>query len=78
MVMLLIKNLPANAGDLRDAGAILGSRRSPGGGHGNPLQYLAWKIPWTEEPGGLQSIRLPRVGHELVTEHACVDKDIGI
>ena len=56
MVMLLIKNLPANAGDLRDAGAILGSRRCPGGGHGNPLQYLAWKIPWTEEPGRLKSM----------------------
>jgi len=29
---------------------------------------LAWEIPWTEEPGGLQSIRLQRVGHELVTK----------
>ena len=35
----------------------------PGGGHGNPLQYLAWKIPWTEEPGGLHSIGSQRVGH---------------
>ena len=34
-----IKNPPANAGDVRDAGSIPGSRRSPGGGHGNPLQY---------------------------------------
>ena len=33
------KNSPANAGDVRDAGSILGSGRSPGGGHGNPLQY---------------------------------------
>ena len=39
MVVLVIKNLPANAGDLRDAGVTPGSRRSPGGGHGNPLQY---------------------------------------
>ena len=38
-VELLIKNLPANAGDLRDAGSIPGLGRSPGGGHGNPLQY---------------------------------------
>ena len=37
--MLVIKNLPANAGDIRDAGSIPGSGRSPGGGHGNPLQY---------------------------------------
>ena len=31
---------------------------------------LAWEIPWTEKPGGLQSIELQRVGHNLVTEHA--------
>ena len=35
----MVKNLPANAGDIRDTGLILGSGRSPGGGHGNPLQY---------------------------------------
>ena len=51
---------PANAGDLRDAGLILGSRRSPGGRHGNP-HILAWRIPWTEEPGGLESIGSQRV-----------------
>ena len=38
-VALLVKNLPANAGDVRDAGLIPGMKRSPGGGHGNPLQY---------------------------------------
>ena len=36
---LVLKNSPANAGDLRDTGLILGSGRSPGGGHGNPLEY---------------------------------------
>ena len=36
-VALAVKNLPANAGDIRDAGSIPGSGRSPGGGHGNPL-----------------------------------------
>ena len=36
---LVVKNLPANAGGIRDAGSIPGSGRSPGGGHGNPLQY---------------------------------------
>jgi len=35
----VVKNLPANAGDIRDAGSISESRRSPGGGHGNPFQY---------------------------------------
>ena len=38
-MVLVIKNSPANAGNLRDAGSTLGSGRSPGGGHGNPLQY---------------------------------------
>ena len=44
-VALVVKNLPANAGDIRDSSSILGSGRSPGGGHGNPLQYS-----WLEEP----------------------------
>ena len=35
----MVKNPPANAGDVRDSGLILGWGRSPGGGHGNPLQY---------------------------------------
>ena len=42
-----------NSGDL---GSILGLGRSSGEGNGNPLQYSAWKTPWTEEPGGLQSV----------------------
>jgi len=43
---------PANAGTARNLGSISGSGRSPGGGHGNPLSSLAWKIPWTEEHDG--------------------------
>ena len=53
---LMVKNLPANPGDLRDTGSIPRSERSPGGGHGNALQYFAWGIPGTERSGGLQSI----------------------
>ena len=49
----LVKNLPANAGDMRDGGSIAGLGRSPGGGNGNPLQYSWLGSPWTEEPGGL-------------------------
>ena len=52
-VVLMVKNPLANAGDVRGSGSIPGSGRSPGGGHGNPLQYLACKIPWTEDPGRL-------------------------
>ena len=37
--MLVVKNPPANSEDIRDAGSLPASRRSPGGGHGNPLQY---------------------------------------
>ena len=37
--MLVVRNPPASAGDIRDTGSILGSRQSPGGGNGNPLQY---------------------------------------
>ena len=48
----MVKNPLANAGN---AGSIPGSGRSPGGGNGNPLSILAWKIPQTEDPAGLQS-----------------------
>jgi len=136
-VALVVKNPPAKAGDRRDPGSIPGSGRSPGEGHGNPLQYsclenpvdrgawqatvhrisksrtqlkrlrtceffpvaqmvknlpamqetqiqsldredplengmaihssFAWRIPWTEEPGGLQSMGLQRVRHDWAT-----------
>ena len=42
---LEVKNLPANAGDIRDVGSIPGSGRSHGGGHGNPLQYSSLENP---------------------------------
>ena len=41
----MVKNLPASEGDLRDMGLIPGSGRSPGGGHGNPLQYSCLENP---------------------------------
>ena len=49
----LVKNMPANAGDARDGGLILRLGLSHGEGNGNPFSILAWKIPWTEETGGL-------------------------
>ena len=49
----MVKQTPANAGDM---GSIPGSGRAPGGGNGNRLHSLAWKSPWTEEPGWLQSV----------------------
>ena len=62
-MVLVVKNLPANAGDIRDAGSIAGSGRSPGGGRAIHSSTLAWRIPWTEEPGGLQPTGSHRVGH---------------
>ena len=45
LVVLLVKNLPANAGDIRDVGLIPGLGRSPGEGHGNPLHYSCLENP---------------------------------
>ena len=59
----MVKNLPANAGDSRDAGSIPESGRSLGVGNGSS-GILVWRIiPWTEEPGRLQSMASQRVGH---------------
>ena len=53
------KNLPANTGDVKDAGLILGSGRSSGGGHGNPLQYSCLENPM--DRGAWQAM-----GHRVV------------
>ena len=68
-VVQLVKNLLANAGYIRDVSSIPMSGRSPGEGNGNPLQFLAWKIPGTEGPGGLQSTGLQRLGYDWVYTH---------
>ena len=59
-----VKNPPANAGDSGDVGSIPGSGRSPGERNGNPSSIVAWKIPHSEEPGGLQSIGWQIVGRK--------------
>ena len=46
---LVVKNLPANAGNIRNMDSIPGWRRSPGGGHGNPLQYSCLEKPMDRE-----------------------------
>ena len=60
----VLKNPSVSAADIRDTSSIPGSGRSPGGGHGSPLQCSCWRIPWTEEPGGLQSLGSHRVGRD--------------
>ena len=64
----MVKNLPANAGDTRDAGMIPGSGRSSE--HGNPLQYSCFENSWTEEP-----VRLQFVGQE--EKRAAEDEMVG-
>ena len=64
----VVKNQPASAGDAWDTGSIHGPRGSleeEMATHSG----IAWKIPWTEEPGGLQSIGLQRVRHSWATKH---------
>ena len=61
----MVKNPPANAGDSAEGGWITQSRRPPGEGNGNPLQYSCLrKTPGTEDPGGLQSMGSQRAGHD--------------
>ena len=60
----MVENLPASAGEAGDAGSIPGLRRFPGGGNGNSLPILAWRIPRTEEPDGLQTTGLQRAGRD--------------
>ena len=50
----MVKNFPANAGDVRDVGSVLRSGRSLEESMSTHSSILAWRIPWTEEPGELQ------------------------
>ena len=61
----MVKNPPANAGD---TGSIPESRRSPEEEMATHSSVVAWEIPWTEEPGGLQSMGSQKVGHNLKTK----------
>ena len=70
-MVLVVRNLLANAGDARDAGSIPGSGKSLGGGNGNRSSILAGISPWTEEPGRLQFMGLQRVKTTL-SMHACI------
>ena len=63
-VALVVKNLSANAGYRRDAGSIPGSEDPLEKEIATHSSILAWRIPWKEEPGGLQSTGSQRVGHD--------------
>ena len=57
----MVKNPPGDVGDVRDVGSIPGSGRSPGGGKATRSSILAWRIPRTEEPDGLQTMGSQRM-----------------
>ena len=63
----MVKNLLVN---VVDVGSFPGLGRSPG--EGTHSSVLAWKTPWTEEPGGVQSMGSQRVGHSLATKQRFV------
>ena len=62
-VALEVKNLPTNAGNIRDTASITESKDPLEEGMAIHSSILAWRIPWSEESGGLQSIESQRVGH---------------
>ena len=64
MVALVVKNPPANAGDFQDLGLISGSEDSLEEEMATHSSIYAWKIPWTEEPGELRSMRSQRVKYD--------------
>ena len=64
----MVKNSPANAGDAGAMGSIPGSGRSVEKNMAAHSSILAWEIPRTEEPGGLQSLGSKRVRQNLATE----------
>ena len=59
----MVKNLPANAGDIETWVQSLGREDPLEKGMATHSSILAWRIPWTEEPDGLQSVGSQRVGH---------------
>ena len=62
-VALVVKNPLTNTGDIRDASSAPGQEDPLMEGMATHSSILVWRIPWTEEPGGLKSIELQRVGH---------------
>ena len=63
-VALMVKNLPANAEDIRTLVLSLSQEDPLEEGMATSSNILAWRIPWTEEPGRLQSIGLQRVRYD--------------
>ena len=58
------KESASSAGEAGEVGSIPGSGRSPGSGMATHSSILTWELPWTEKPGGLQTIGSQKVGHD--------------
>ena len=71
-VLSVVKNLPTNAGDRRERVQSLGREDPLEEGMATHSNILSWRIPWTEEPGQLQSIVLQRDGHDWSDMHAFI------
>ena len=73
---LVVKNPPANAGDIRDAGPFPGREDPQEDIITTHSSILAWRIPWTEDPGGLQSMGVTmsqtRLKRLSTAQHECV------
>ena len=70
----MVKNLPANARDIRDAGLITGLGKSPGGGYGNPLQYSC-----LENPHGQKSLAgYSPWGHKVLVFSICESVSVSL
>ena len=69
---LVVKNLSANAGDIKDTGSVPGLGRSPGGEHGTPLQYFCLENPMDREAWWATVYRITESDMTEVTEHACL------
>ena len=68
-MVVVVKNPPANA---RDVGLIPGLEDPLEKEMATYFSSLAWKLPWTEEPGGLQSIEVKKSRHDLATKQQCM------
>ena len=73
-VTLVVKNPPANAGDIRGVGSIPGLGRPPGGGHGNPLQYSCLENPMDREDwwATIQGVAKSRSRLKWLSKHTCI------
>ena len=73
-VVLVVKNLPANAGDIKDVSSILGLGRSPGGGHGNPLRYSCQENSMDRGAWWAMVLRVTKsqTGLKLLRMHGCI------